>query len=79
MWLLIPTSTNATLVAFKARHTLCNRDAVIGALARKARGHFRLENFSLPPEPADVAFLPCLIRYAISLRQGWSPVGPFWR
>lgn len=51
--LSIPTSTNARLIALKAHHKLRNRDAVIGALARKARTQFLLEDFSLPPEPAD--------------------------
>ena len=51
--LSIPASTNARLLALKARHTLRNRDAVIGALIRRARTQFALCDFSLPPEPAD--------------------------
>ena len=51
--LSIPASTNARLLALKARHTLRNRDAVIGALIRRARTQFELCDFSLPPEPAD--------------------------
>jgi hypothetical protein len=51
--LSIPASTNARLLALKTRHTLRNRDAVIGALIRRARTQFALCDFSLPPEPAD--------------------------
>jgi hypothetical protein len=51
--LSIPTSTNARLIALKARHTLRNRDAVIGALIRRARAEFQLAEFNLPAEPAD--------------------------
>lgn len=48
----IPISTNTRLNALKVRHKLRNRDAVIGALIRKARTQFELDEFSLPPEPA---------------------------
>jgi hypothetical protein len=49
----IPTSSNAKLIALKAHYKLRNRDAVIGALIRKGRTQFQLDDFSLPPEPAD--------------------------
>lgn len=47
----IPASTKVRLETLKSRHRLRNRDAVIGALIRKARTGFDVEDFSLPPEP----------------------------